>query len=232
MCLSLSQMFCNILVHEAQFGYSRCFCQGHKGDSPYYTMGFQVYLILAVLIKFAFDSSIALKSVVFCLLDLATQAKISRIISLLYFNQLYLHLLHNLFFFFFFAQFKFVNHKFLNYVILHNFQITDSGKQWTICWCTNYPNTTKRSGYLFTASVTSYISHKLTCTKILQDFWLSLFIILYNLPSTQLLMCALNDEISFSCFIFKALRYLFFLKKDEVKKKKKSSLQLLKITLY
>ena len=35
----VSQKFCNILVvHEAQFGCSRWFCQGCEGNKPHYTM--------------------------------------------------------------------------------------------------------------------------------------------------------------------------------------------------
>ena len=50
----VSQKFCNILVvHEAQFGSSGCFCQSNEGDKPHWTVKCPAHLIISEFYSFA-----------------------------------------------------------------------------------------------------------------------------------------------------------------------------------
>ena len=65
--------------------------------------------------------------------------------------------------------------------LLYGFQITLKMKQCTTCQHTNYHNTTNHNRYVsmaWTASIMWYILYKLAHTKILQNFWPTLYLLL------------------------------------------------------
>ena len=85
------------------------------------------------------------------------------------------------------AQFELVMHKFLNFTTLHihlyGFQILHAMKQYTICWCTNYHDSTNHSWSF--SRLELLWSHDMSCklahTQILQNFWLALVIFIVSI---------------------------------------------------